>query len=302
MPLKRLRPACLSALASFAVALPMACLPVSGVAQTSAMAPVASRLTQRIDESQQIPLKGTVHRLANAANDRGAVDSSLTLGRVEVVLKRSPAQETALRQLIQDMHTPGTASYHKWLTPAQFGEQFGPSDADIATLTSWLSSKGFTVTKVNPGKQTLEFTGNAGQFSNTFHTQIHKYEVEGQIHTANASEPTIPAALAPVFGGFASLNNFHPQEPGEAPWHGSVRPGDARSEAELDCRRQWIAGPNPRPCRLCGSVQRESSLYGGDKWRGADDRHHQRLEHQHCVSEPVPDPFQSSCKPSDGHH
>jgi hypothetical protein len=167
-------------------------------------------LTQAIDESQQVTLKGSVHGLATPANDRGAVDDGVALDRVQVMLKRSPAQETALHQLIQDMHTPGTASYHKWLTPAQFGEQFGPSDTDIATITAWLGSHGFTVTKVNPGKQTLEFSGSAGQFRKTFHTEIHKYAVNGQMHTANAGDPSIPAALAPVFGGFTTLNNFQP--------------------------------------------------------------------------------------------
>ena len=88
----------------------------------------ASRLTRAIDERQQVTLKGSVHGLATAANDRGMVDDGVQLDRIEVMLKRSPAQETALQQLLQDMHTPGTASYHKWLTPTQFGEQFGPSD------------------------------------------------------------------------------------------------------------------------------------------------------------------------------
>ncbi len=208
MSLTRSRSALLSAFTSFALASLLCCLPAMGVAQSAAAVPVASRLTQPIDESQQVTLKGTMHRLANSANDKGAVDNGLALDRIQVVLKRSAAQESALQQTLQDLHTPGTPSYHKWLTPAQFGAQFGPSDADIATLSSWLNANGFSVTKVNPGKQTMEISGNAGQFQKTFHAAIHKYQVNGQTHYANASDPKIPAALAPVFGGFASLNNF----------------------------------------------------------------------------------------------
>jgi len=47
-----------------------------------------------------------------------------------------------------------------------------------------------------------------GQLRSAFHTQIHKYQVSGKIHYANATDPQIPAALAPVVGGFVSLNNF----------------------------------------------------------------------------------------------
>lgn len=173
-----------------------------------AAAPVANRITQAIDENNRVTLSGTVHPLARASNDRGAVPESMRLDRIQIVLKRSDSQESALKQLIGDLHRPGSASYHHWLTPEQFGQQFGPSDADLAVLEGWLQSHGFSELKVNPGRQTLEVTASAAQFSETFHTQIHTYSVQGKTHYANAGDPQIPAALAPVFGGFASLNNF----------------------------------------------------------------------------------------------
>jgi trimeric autotransporter adhesin len=169
----------------------------------------ASRIVDRIDESQLVTLKGTMHPLANARNDRGAAPESMQLDRMHLVLTRSATQDSSLRQLISDLHTPGTASYHKWLTPDQFGKQFGPSDQDITTVETWLTGHGFSVTKVNPGKQTIEFSGNVTQMRSAFHTQIHKYEVNGETHYANANDPQIPAALAPVVGGFVALNNFH---------------------------------------------------------------------------------------------
>ena len=171
----------------------------------------AARIVDRVDESKLVTLKGTVHPLANAANDRGAVPENMQLDRMHLVLKRSQNQEAALRQRISDMHTPGTASYHKWLTPEEFGKEFGPSDQDIATVQAWLSGHGFSVGKVNPGRQTLEISGNAAQLRSAFHTQVHQYQVNGEKHFANANEPQIPAALAPVVGGFVVLNNFRPR-------------------------------------------------------------------------------------------
>ncbi|MGP8174580.1 MAG: protease pro-enzyme activation domain-containing protein [Terracidiphilus sp.] len=173
----------------------------------------AARIVNPIDESQLKTLKGTMHPLANAKNDRGAVPDSTQLSRMHLVLTRSASQETALRQLIGELHTPGATNYHKWLTPDEFGKQFGPSDEDIATVETWLTGHGFSVTKVNPGKQTIEISGNVAQFRSAFHAQIHQYEVNGQTHYANAGDPQIPAALAPVVGGFVSLNNFQLKHP-----------------------------------------------------------------------------------------
>jgi len=169
------------------------------------------RIVSPVDEQQVVTLKNTVHPLANAANDQGALHDDQPLGRIHLLLSRSAAQEAALRQLLQEQQSPDSVSYHRWLTPQEFGERFGPSDEDIATVTRWLSSHGFSVQGATPGKQAIEFTGTAGQFRNTFHAPLHHYQVNGRMHTSNASDPQIPAALAPVVAGFTSLNNFSPK-------------------------------------------------------------------------------------------
>jgi trimeric autotransporter adhesin len=166
------------------------------------------RIVSPIDESRRVTLQHTIHPLAIAANDRGAAPDAMQLDRLQLVLQRSPAQESALRQLIAQMHAPGSPSFHQWLTPAQFGAQFGASDQDVSTIETWLGNHGFSVKGANPGKGTIEFSGSVAQLRDTFHTQIHKYVVNGETHYANAENPQIPAALAPVIGGFSSLNNF----------------------------------------------------------------------------------------------
>jgi subtilase family serine protease len=182
---------------------------LSAQAQSNAqIQPVAARITAPVDESSLVTLKGTVHTLANARNDAGAASPDLQVSRLQLKLNRSPDQESALEQLIADMHTPGSATYHQWLTPAQFGQQFGPSDQDIQAIESWVQSHGFQVGTLNAGKGTLEISGTVGQLQDTFHTSIHRYMVNGQAHYANASDPQIPTALQPVLGGFVSLNNF----------------------------------------------------------------------------------------------
>jgi hypothetical protein len=203
------------------------------MAQSSTM---ASRIVDPVDESRQVTLRGYTHPLANAANDRGSAPANMQLERMHLVLKRSDSQESALRLLIGEMHTPGAANYHKWLTPDEFGRRFGPSDQDVATVKSWLEGHGFSVTKVNPGKQTIEFSGNVAQMRTAFQTQIHRYEVNGESHYANASDPRIPAALAPVVGGFVSLNNFRLKSYAHLLGHASYDPRTDRATP------QWTMG------------------------------------------------------------
>src|SRR4029077_2119814 len=164
-------------------------------------------ITAAVDESRLEILKGNTHPLARPEFDLGTADESLPMNRMLLVLKRSDEQERALRKLLdnqQDKHSP---SYHKWLTPEKFGEQFGPSDSDMQTVTSWLRSHGFQVESTK-GRAVLEFSGTASQVQEAFHTTIHSYLVKGETHWANSSDPAIPAALQPAVTGIKTLHNF----------------------------------------------------------------------------------------------
>jgi subtilase family serine protease len=168
----------------------------------------AALVTQAVDEKNVVVLKGNVHPLARAEFDRGAAPLNLKMDRMLLVLKRSEEQEAALRKLLDDQQDKNSRSYRQWLTPEQFGQQFGPADSDIQKITAWLQGHGFHDVEVSHGRTTIEFSGNAAQVQAALGTSIHKYVVNGEEHWANANDPQIPAALAPVVAGVFTLHNF----------------------------------------------------------------------------------------------
>ncbi|HKN76973.1 MAG TPA: Ig-like domain repeat protein [Candidatus Acidoferrum sp.] len=169
--------------------------------------PVASRIGA-IDESSLVVLRGNRHPLATPANDRGEVASDLPMDRMLLVLARDAAAESALQSLLVRQQDKSSPDFHAWLSPAQFGERFGASQADRQKLTGWLESHGFRVNHVGRGGVIIEFSGTAGQVKDAFHTSIHSYVVNGEKHYANASDPQIPAALASIVAGIDTLHNF----------------------------------------------------------------------------------------------
>ncbi len=171
-------------------------------------APTPARITQAVDENNLVTLSGNVHPLARAQFDRGPASSDLALNRMLLVLSRSPEQASGLLALLDQQQDKSSPQYHRWLTPQQFGQQFGPSDSDIAQITSWLQIHGFHDIHVSNGRVTIEFSGTAAQVQEALHTSIHRYVVNGAEHWANANDPQIPAALAPVVAGVFTLHNF----------------------------------------------------------------------------------------------
>lgn len=173
-----------------------------------AQAPAERLVIQPIDDTKLVALDGNVHPLADPRYDHGAVPDAMPAQRIFLLLNRPPAREAALQQFLGDVHRRGSATYHDWITPEEFGKRFGPADEDIQRAEGWLQSKGFSIARVSKSKQLIEFSGTAGQLRDAFHTEIHQYGVDGETHYANASEISIPAALAPLVRGISPLNNF----------------------------------------------------------------------------------------------
>jgi len=167
-------------------------------------------VTSPIDLKSLTTIPGNVRSAANAANDRGAVDDSLPLNHMLLQLKRSPEQEQQLVLYIDQLHSKTSPNFHKWLTPAELQQQYGPTTDDVAKVTAWLIASGFTVNQVTPSGLVIDFSGTAGSVRSALHTSIHNLSVNGVPHIANMQDPQIPTALAGIVAGVVSLHDFLP--------------------------------------------------------------------------------------------
>lgn len=84
---------------------------------------------------------------------------------VEFELVLPLSNSTALDALLTQINTPGSPKYHKWLTPAVFAAQFGPSPQIVALATNYLRRFGLTVT---PQTRSLHVSGTAAQVNTAF--------------------------------------------------------------------------------------------------------------------------------------
>jgi uncharacterized repeat protein (TIGR01451 family) len=130
-----------------------------------------------------------------------------------LMLKASTDQQAALEKLLRDQQDPNSPNYHKWLTPEEYGDRFGFSPADIAKIVLWLQSQGLTIEEVARGRNWIAFSGSVAQVQAALNTEIHRYNVAGEMHFANSNEPSVPRALAPAVIGILGLDDFYPRPP-----------------------------------------------------------------------------------------
>lgn len=103
-------------------------------------APARPLIVEHVDAGSLATLKGNTRPEARAAYDRGAVTSDLPMPGMILVLRRSPEQEAAVEAFAESQQDSSSPNYHHWLTAEQQGEQFGPAQSDIDTITSWLQN------------------------------------------------------------------------------------------------------------------------------------------------------------------
>jgi subtilase family serine protease len=169
-------------------------------------------ITQAVDERRLMALRGNTRPEATAANDRGRVADELPMEHMLLALRRAPETEQALEALIERQHDPASSDFHHWLTPAEFGAQYGPAPEDLDAIAGWLRGHGFRVDVIYDAGTSIDFSGTAGEVREAFHTEIHHLEVNGRRHIANMSDPQIPAALVPAVAGIVSLHDFMPHD------------------------------------------------------------------------------------------
>jgi len=167
-----------------------------------------NRVPSQIDRTRRVVLQGRVPRRALAGRDLGRVAGSFPMPSLFLMLKSSPAQRQAEAQLVEEQHNPASPRFHQWLTPEQYADQFGVSPHDVNQIVQWLTSQGFTGIQVARNRMWIRFRGTAQQVETAFATRIDRYSVHGEIHYANASDPSIPADFSSVIASVGGLHDF----------------------------------------------------------------------------------------------
>src|SRR5260370_39211053 len=100
------------------------------------------RISRFIDDEQRVTLRGNRHPMALTRYDAGAVAPNYRMERMLLTLLPDAAQPATLNQFVEAQYSPESPYYHQWLTPEQFADRFGVSEADTSQLEVWLQGHG----------------------------------------------------------------------------------------------------------------------------------------------------------------
>ena len=150
-------------------------------------------------------LTGSTPGFVSQAKDLGAEDPGKQI-TVSVWLKRH--NEAAFQELLRQQYTPGSPTYHQWLTTEQYAATFGPRSAEASVVGNFLKSHNLSVTKTDKYNQFVMAEGTVADVQSAFHVQIDRFNLNGKTYRANTSDAAIegPAgALAMAVLGLDDL-------------------------------------------------------------------------------------------------
>lgn len=156
-------------------------------------------------------ISGHVPELIRTSAPLGLLPSDQTLLCSITLPTRNPA---GLADLLRGLNDPHDSRYGQYLTPAQFGAQFGPSQAQYNMLVSYLQSKGLTVTQTFPSRTYLSVSGTAGQLNSAFGIALKQFRApDGRVFHAPDTEVKVPFFIAGLISAVTGLDDANVPTP-----------------------------------------------------------------------------------------
>jgi hypothetical protein len=131
--------------------------------------------------------------------------------------------EEQLTNLLVGLYYPGSPQFHHFLTPQEFTEQFGPTEAQYQAVIAFAKSKGLVVVGLHQNRLLVDVSATAGDIERAFSTRLklYRHPRESRIFYAPEVEPAVAADL-PILD-VSGFDNFSLPRPI------SLRPADNSS-------------------------------------------------------------------------
>ena len=148
-------------------------------------------------------LEGSQPSWANAQALRSSATAS---DYVNIRVYLNWRDEAAAQLTAQAVSTPGTASYRHFLTPAQFRQQFAPTQSSVTAVQQFLRDAGFSVVNTPGNNRFVAAEGTVAQAQTAFSVQLGEFATSGKTLRAPESAVSVPSALAGIVQGVTGLD------------------------------------------------------------------------------------------------
>jgi subtilase family serine protease len=127
---------------------------------------------------------------------------------LHITVALAPQHAAAMTAALHAMYTPGSTSYHHYLTPAQWTAAYGPAQSSVDAVTNYLRAQGFGNVRATGNRLVVTADGTAAQAEHAFATSLVDYRLGANTVYGNTTPARVPASLGNIVTAVIGLNNL----------------------------------------------------------------------------------------------
>jgi len=133
--------------------------------------------------------------------------------RLQLAIGLPLRNQDTLTNLIPKLYAPGNTNFHRYLTPAQFAEQFGPVDTDYQTVLNFVKSHHCEAVQEYGNHALVDIAGTVADIQNMFQVSLgyYRHPTEDRMFFAPAGTPTIESGVPISY--VVGLDNYSKPQP-----------------------------------------------------------------------------------------
>jgi subtilase family serine protease len=113
-----------------------------------------------------------------------------------------------LNNLLQQLYNPASVNFHRYLTPQQFTEQFGPAEQDYQSVINFAKANRLEVVGEFDNRAVVDVSGNVSDIEAAFHVTLGHYQhpTEDRRFFAPDVEPSVDSDVPVIY--VSGLDNY----------------------------------------------------------------------------------------------
>jgi subtilase family serine protease len=120
----------------------------------------------------------------------------------------APRNADALDALARSVSDPSSAQYQQFITPDAYAAQFAPTQAQVSSVTDWLTGAGLHVDQIGAEAHYIAVSGSAAAMNTAFGTQLARFAVNGKQVQAPAADLSVPDTVTAGVLAVTGLSTF----------------------------------------------------------------------------------------------
>ncbi len=116
--------------------------------------------------------------------------------------------DAAMEQDVAQMYTPGSATYHQFLTADQIIQKYAPSNAQVQQVENWLQQNGYTVVSIDPMRSSIKVQASVATIENSLHIKLNAYTILGREIFIQDGLPKLTGVASSLVSSVVGLDNF----------------------------------------------------------------------------------------------